>query len=115
MSEPMLRFTLTKRMKPAVECGIGFSYVGNGACSEFKQFWCSMRSCTAILRTRVSDNTSVGDTLPEESVIEKYAGIHAAPPKDVLVEISEYARVSRTEFYFTNILQLVVILINGNC
>ena len=88
MPEPiMLRFTLTKRIKSAVQCRNGFSYVGNGACSEFKGFRCSLRTCTASLKTRVSDNTLVGDTLPshnygngllrkvakrtEDSVIEK--------------------------------------------
>ena len=104
MAEPRLTFTLTKRMKPSVQCSNGFTYTGNGSCREFKRFRCSLRTCNATLKTRVSDYTLVGDTLPahnhgngllrkvaklsEDAVIEKYAGIHAAPPKHVLAEIS---------------------------
>ena len=97
MSDPKLTFTLTQRLKPAVQCSNGFSYVGNGTSKEFNRFRCSLRACNASLKTRVSDNALVGDTLPshthgngllrraEDSVIEKYsAGIK---PKHVLIEM----------------------------
>ena len=99
-----MTFVTSSKGRPMAKDDNNFTYVANASSGNIKYWKCSVKTCSARIRTRISSSKLVGDTLPthahenkmlkraitdkENSVIKKMARVDGISNTTVLSEIT---------------------------